>query len=114
MNINHVSTPVIPAVSNTPTVANNSPCDNTGRISDIFVSIPPENKIIQRETVPTEVANVIFSKSKPQPSLPKSIPTPKNNNNDGTPHLDPALSAKILTKKRIYCGVQYAHLRYAI
>ena len=56
--IHHVATPVMPAVSNTPMVANNKPCDNTGRISDILVSIPPENNIIHNATVPTDVANV--------------------------------------------------------
>src|SRR5690554_6876730 len=43
-------------------------------------------------------ANLIFSKCIPNPSLPNNIPTPKNNNNAGTPNLELAFPANMLKK----------------
>ena len=45
------------AVINTPAVASTTPSPNTGRISDILVSMPPENRIIHRAKVPMNWAS---------------------------------------------------------
>ncbi len=51
--IHQIITPVIIAVKNTPIVASTTPCAIIGRISDIFVSNPPEKSMIHKAIVPT-------------------------------------------------------------
>ena len=70
-----------------------------GLISDIFVSIPPENKMILNANIPMNCAALGLLNWMPKPSLPKSIPTPKNSNKAGSPKRKPALPATILKKK---------------
>src|SRR5690554_5562219 len=96
---NHTASPVKMAVKRTPTVASTTPCGRMGLISEILVSIPPEKSMMQSATEPMVCASWIFSKCIPTPSLPKTIPTAKNNKRAGTPNLCPAFPAKILRKK---------------
>lgn len=49
---NQIKTPAHKAVSNTPTVESRKPCNIIGFISENFVSIPPENRMIHKATVP--------------------------------------------------------------
>ena len=91
--------PVISVVSNTPTVANTTPSVAMGLISDTFVSMPPENKIILNASIPINCAAPGLLNWIPSPSLPNSIPTPRKSNKAGKPKRKPALPATILKKK---------------
>ncbi len=51
-NIHHIITPLISAVMKTPIVARMTPFAITGRISEIFVSIPPEKRMMHNAMVP--------------------------------------------------------------
>ena len=62
------------------------------------VFIPPENRIIQSDTVPIVWAVDVSSKWIPSPSVPLTIPTNKNNNNAGNPNLELTFPTTILTK----------------
>jgi hypothetical protein len=95
----NIKYPVIAVVTNTPSVANTTPCDAIGFISDSFVSIPPENRMILSAIIPMNWAICGLLNCRPRPSLPKSIPIPKNNSRAGNPTLKPALPARILTNK---------------
>ena len=80
-----MNNPVNNAVNNTPTVDNTIPGVRIGRISVNFVSIPPEKRITLSATIPMNCAVLALWNWNPRPSLPKIIPTTRNNNKAGTP-----------------------------
>lgn len=62
-----------------------TPGDNTGRMSSIFVSIPPVKRMIHNATIPICWATDTSSNCMPRPSVPNSMPANKNINRVGIP-----------------------------
>lgn len=96
-----ITKPVIIAVSATPTVAKMIPWVNTGRMSENLVSIPPENKITHRATVPmVEAVSKLSNIMSFRPPSPNNIPVKRNISKIGTPNLYPALHAQRLANAK--------------
>ncbi len=72
-----------------------------GFISVNLVSIPPENKIMLRATMPMNCASLALWNCNPNPSLPNSMPTTRKSNNAGTPKRYPVLPTMMLTKSNM-------------
>ena len=81
----HMNNPVNSAVSNTPRVESTIPGDRIGLISLNLVSMPPENKMMLKATIPINCASLALWNCSPSPSLPKSIPTTRKSSKAGTP-----------------------------
>ena len=96
--ISHTINPVIAPVISTPNVAKVTPGAIIGFISLIFVSIPPEKRIMHKATVPIVCVISKLSKWMPNPSTPNNIPTPKKRSKIGTPNLLLILLTMILAK----------------
>ncbi len=73
----------ISAVIATPAVASTTPGPITGRISENFVSMPPENRMMQRAIMPMNW--VISTEWNDMKRRPKSIPTPRKSSSAGAP-----------------------------
>ena len=81
----HINSPVNSAVSSTPKVDSTIPRERIGLISVNLVSIPPENRIMLKATIPMNCASLALWNCNPSPSLPKSMPTTRKSNKAGTP-----------------------------
>ena len=85
----------------TPTVLSIAAGTTTGRIARHGVVIPPSKRMIASPTIPTVRARCASENSMPPiPSLPSSIPSPRNATSTGTPAL-PATAAAATAASRI-------------
>ena len=80
-----MNSPVNRVVNSTPSVESMMPGRSTGRMSAKRVSMPPVKRMTLSATVPRNWANFMSWNWMPSPSLPKSMPTSRNNKRVGTP-----------------------------
>ena len=92
-----MNAPVKSVVIASATVDSSRPGVSIGLMSDIFVSIPPVNRIMLNAIIPMNCAPVGELNSSPRPSVPNSIPTRRNSNRVGTPKRNPVLLMRIPT-----------------
>ena len=88
-DIHQTKIPVIAVVSKTPTVLRTIPGARIGFISLMRVPNPPANRMIDRDTIPTNWAPRTSSNCTPRPSQPKIMPTTRNSKRAGIPNRYP-------------------------
>ncbi len=80
-----MNSPVMRAVSSTPTEESIKPGRITGRIAESLVPRPPENNMTLSATMPMNWAVCISLNCMPRPSVPNNIPTIRNMSSKGSP-----------------------------
>ena len=100
--IQETNTPTSNAVSRTPIVERDSPCQRMGRTSVHSVSNPPEKRIKTSAMIPRDCTiDGLSNVMPPIPSDPANMPMARNKTSEGMPNRFESLIVKMLRMTRM-------------